>query len=272
MEYFNILTPSDNFTKHDNILINIGNINQKFSWHTCKINDTDFNKCVCNNLFIETPLILVNKLVKSSYNNKYYLEINIPNNDGRDYENFNKNLNFIFELFDRKMEEYLSCNNIESQLKLSDDNKFKIFIDMSIKPLLYFDDMQTINFQLNNDFRNKIENSKIKCIIKPLLWSCKKGNEIVYGIKYVMCQCIISKKKNITDSNVSKEKILNLRDISDNICSICHDCIIESGNNYDNSITKLPCNHKFHFKCINNWYTTQMSNNRNFTCPCCRGL
>ena len=270
MEYSNVLKPSDNSAKHDNILINIYDINQKFVWHNCKINDTDFNNCIHNNLFIETPLILVNKLMRSSYNNQYYLEINIPKNQDYNYKNFNNNLDFICKLFNSKIKDYSSCNNIGTELKLSYDNQLKIFIDLSIKPLLYFNDMQNLNFQLNSDFKNKIENSKIKCIIKPLLWSCKKDNKIIYGIKYVMYQCIISKKKNITDLNVNKEKILNLTETKDNMCSICHEYIINSGNNYDNTITTLPCNHKFHFKCINNWYTTQMSNNRNFTCPCCR--
>ena len=138
MEYFNILRPSDNCAKHDNVLINIVNINQKFSWHTCKINDPEFNKCVSNNLFIETPLILVNKFIKSSYNSKYYLEINIPKNDDCGYKNFNKDLEFISKLFDRKVKEYSSCNNIESELKMSDDNQLKIFIDLS-----NFDDLSS---------------------------------------------------------------------------------------------------------------------------------
>ena len=271
MEYFNVLKSCDNSEKYHHILINISNINQKFTWHNCQISDKEINNCI-NNLFIETSLVIVKKLVMSLYNNQYYLEIDVSKNQDCDYQNFKYNLDFIYKLFNQKIKEYSCDYNIKNPLEFSFDNQLKIFIDMNIKPLLYFNDKQTFNFELNNNFKNIIENSKIKCIIKPLLWSCKKENKIMYGIKYVMYQCVISKIKNITDFNINQEKILNLRESSDNMCSVCHEYITNLDNNYENSITTLPCKHKFHFKCINNWYITQMSNNRHFTCPCCRRI
>jgi hypothetical protein len=48
-------------------------------------------------------------------------------------------------------------------------------------------------------------------------------------------------------------------------CSICFDAITkETGS------TTLSCEHVFHFRCIDEWFTKQLLDNLHQTCPCCR--
>lgn len=48
-------------------------------------------------------------------------------------------------------------------------------------------------------------------------------------------------------------------------CSICFDAITKQTGS-----VILSCEHHFHFRCIDEWFTKQLLENQNQTCPCCR--
>lgn len=48
-------------------------------------------------------------------------------------------------------------------------------------------------------------------------------------------------------------------------CSICFDAITKATGS-----TTLSCEHAFHFRCIDEWFTKQLLDNLHQTCPCCR--
>ena len=48
-------------------------------------------------------------------------------------------------------------------------------------------------------------------------------------------------------------------------CSICMDEI-----NKQTGIVTLSCEHSFHFRCIDSWFTKQIWDDLDQTCPCCR--
>ncbi len=48
-------------------------------------------------------------------------------------------------------------------------------------------------------------------------------------------------------------------------CSICFDAITKT-----TGCTTLSCEHVFHFRCIDEWFTKQLLDNLHQTCPCCR--
>jgi len=273
MEYSNILKNYDILDKKNNISIEINDIHKRFTWHHCKISDMDITDCVFLPLFIETPLLIVNELNNSEYNKQLILDMDISKKNNPDYNSFYKNLEFINKLFESNIKEYLKKKHLDNGIKNNINNQFKVFIDFTKNPLFYDHHMKIISSQIRNiNFQKNLVNCKIKCIIKPLLWSKNNNNIIEFGIKYIMCQCILSNKKIMTEYSINKEKILSLKNEEDHECSICKNSIIDIGNNYDNSITKLPCNHKFHFQCIQKWYSFQLSNNRIFTCPYCRAV
>lgn len=48
-------------------------------------------------------------------------------------------------------------------------------------------------------------------------------------------------------------------------CSICMDAITKQ-----TGLVTLSCDHSFHFRCIDEWFTKQLLDDLNQTCPCCR--
>lgn len=269
MEYLNILKPYDSEEKLQNIEIEINSLNNNFCWHTIHYNDEDLHDYIKSPLFIETPLVFVHDIQKSSYNNQFFLNISIPSIKHIDYKNYNDVMIFILKLFENKIEDYIKNNHMNLIHKKNTDIT-KLFIDMNNKPLFYGCDQETINIQLMSSlFKKKISNSKIKCIIKPLLWSKKENNIINFGIKYIIHQCLLSEQKHVNEKFLKHEKIMAFKK-KDKICSICHDNFSTGNDNYENSITNLPCGHSFHFKCINQWYTIQSDSNNRFSCPYCR--
>ena len=48
-------------------------------------------------------------------------------------------------------------------------------------------------------------------------------------------------------------------------CSICMDAITKQTGS-----TVLSCEHAFHFRCIDSWFTKQINDDLPQTCPCCR--
>jgi hypothetical protein len=48
-------------------------------------------------------------------------------------------------------------------------------------------------------------------------------------------------------------------------CSICFDAITKATGS-----TTLSCEHSFHFRCIDEWFTKQLMEDLKQTCPCCR--
>ncbi len=48
-------------------------------------------------------------------------------------------------------------------------------------------------------------------------------------------------------------------------CPICFDAITKQTGS-----TTLSCEHSFHFRCIDEWFTKQLLDNLHQTCPCCR--
>lgn len=48
-------------------------------------------------------------------------------------------------------------------------------------------------------------------------------------------------------------------------CSICFGEITKQ-----TGCTTLSCDHGFHFRCITNWFASQICNDLDQTCPCCR--
>jgi hypothetical protein len=48
-------------------------------------------------------------------------------------------------------------------------------------------------------------------------------------------------------------------------CSICFEEITKQ-----TGCTTLSCDHSFHFRCITNWFGSQICNDLDQTCPCCR--
>jgi hypothetical protein len=48
-------------------------------------------------------------------------------------------------------------------------------------------------------------------------------------------------------------------------CSICFDAITKSTGS-----VSLSCEHTFHFRCIDEWFTKQILEEQDQTCPCCR--
>lgn len=257
MEYFNILHTCDLQDKIDNIDIELGNINNSFCWHSVKLNDKGFESDLNSPLFLETPLLFVNDISRSQYNNQYYLDVK-P-------EDFQIS-NFIIRKFENQISNYLTENNSDYILKKSNINS-NLFIDIKDKPLFYSSNKETITQQINGDFLKNILNSKIKCIIKPLLWSKKLDTTIIIGIKLTIKQCLLSGEKHLNDTNIKREKILSLKKKS---CPICYNDLSPVIEDNGSGITKLPCGHEFHFRCINNWYSTQISLNNRFSCPYCR--
>tara|TARA_Y100000991_G_scaffold211332_1_gene193764 strand:- start:221 stop:1036 length:816 start_codon:yes stop_codon:yes gene_type:complete len=270
MEYLNILKPCELEDKSQNIDIEINNLNNNFCWHTIHYNDEDLHNYIKSPLFIETPLIFVHNIQKSSYNNQYFLNISISNYKHKDYKNYNDVMLFMIKIFENKINNYIKNNNMNLIYKKNTDTT-KLFIDMNNRPLFYDCDQETINTQsMSSSFKKDISNSKIKCIIKPLLWSKKENNTINFGIKYVIHQCLLSGQKHVSEKFLSNEKIVKIKKKDNNICSICYNNFSIGNDSYENSVTKLPCGHSFHFKCINKWYTIQNNSNNRFSCPYCR--
>lgn len=48
-------------------------------------------------------------------------------------------------------------------------------------------------------------------------------------------------------------------------CSICLETITKQ-----TGLVTLSCEHSFHFRCIDSWFTKQIWDNLEQTCPCCR--
>ena len=48
-------------------------------------------------------------------------------------------------------------------------------------------------------------------------------------------------------------------------CSICFEAITKQ-----TGVATLSCDHSFHFRCIDNWFTQQIWNDTPQSCPCCR--
>ncbi len=48
-------------------------------------------------------------------------------------------------------------------------------------------------------------------------------------------------------------------------CAICFEAITKQ-----TGCTTLSCDHSFHFRCIDEWFTKQLLECLNQTCPCCR--
>lgn len=48
-------------------------------------------------------------------------------------------------------------------------------------------------------------------------------------------------------------------------CSICMEAITKATGS-----TVLSCEHAFHFRCIDSWFTKQINDDLEQTCPCCR--
>ena len=132
----------------------------------------------------------------------------------------------------------------------------------------------TISKEIYNspNFMSDMINRKMKCIFKPMVWIKMHNNKVISGVKYYICQCILSGTKNINENKIINKKLLSF-DEEDCLCPICHSCIdINEGGNYNTAVTELSCKHRFHFKCINTWWSTQSNNNRNLSCPVCRNL
>ena len=210
MEYLNILKPCDLEEKSKNIDLEIDNLNKKFCWHFIHYNDDDIRNHLKTPLFVETPLIFVHDIKKSDYNNQYFLNVSIPNNiHNTDYEHYNNVMNYIIEIFQKKIEDYIKNNNRELTYKKSIDIT-KLFIDMNSKPLFYISDHEILNNQITDPlFKRNITNSKIKCILKPLLWSKKENNVINFGIKYIIHQCLLSQQKHVSENFLRNEKIMS---------------------------------------------------------------
>jgi hypothetical protein len=48
-------------------------------------------------------------------------------------------------------------------------------------------------------------------------------------------------------------------------CAICFEAITEISG-----FTQMSCKHKFHFRCLATWFSTQFVNKQAESCPCCR--
>ena len=48
-------------------------------------------------------------------------------------------------------------------------------------------------------------------------------------------------------------------------CAICFEAITETSG-----FTQMSCKHRFHFRCLATWFSTQFVNKQTESCPCCR--
>ena len=282
MEYNNIL--------HCGKEININNISVfgsgdiiNFSWSEIKIKDDNLTFGDYSDLFIETPLVKVRNCNKSEYNYKqYFIDICFPDinvRDNKKYQNFitllnqmNDKVEMLVEYFLEDYDSNIIINKHKSPL-CNTSNSMRLYIEnIDHFPLFYYSDNSVISKRefLQSSFMEDLQNIKIKCIFQPLVWIKPGNNNFQYGIKYFIKQCIFSLNKPINEKILCSKKMLSIDDNNNQLCSICQEELIKCGDNYSSSITELPCHHKYHFKCINNWYNIQISNHRNFSCPECR--
>lgn len=88
-----------------------------------------------------------------------------------------------------------------------------------------------------------------------------EDNEEIYDFVYQIGDIQeSSNNQQIYDTLPSHDTLSNSS--SDLECVICHEPL----NNF--IITK--CNHKYHYNCLNQWYSTELQKNNIPTCPICR--
>lgn len=101
---------------------------------------------------------------------------------------------------------------------------------------------------IDNDIDNDIDN-------------IDEENEEIYDFVYqIGSRQDSSNNQQLYDTLPSYDTLSNSS--SDLECVICHEPL----NNF--IITK--CNHKYHYNCLNQWYSTELQKNNIPTCPICR--
>ena len=167
----------------------------------------------------------------------------------------------------------LNDSAIKQQIKAV-KKQLNITIDKSqiasLDPLALQHTFVTLLRKINIDtLKSKLDN-KIKTISKLKTKRSKRSNYTARG-KIGKSLSLTRKKVMLSDRRVKslsnkylKSELLE-NDYRDSICAVCCEPLI----NRENIKTfSLSCNHKFHTKCINKWFTTQSNN----ICPLCKQI
>lgn len=234
---------------------------------------------------VTTPSSLIKNCEKSLYNNQYYLSLEKPKMFSKDnkifYEMIDKLNKKIFltiqnavSVHNVKDGKTLIFENFTNPYSIENNKNLKFYIENMNQTLFYDSNFDVIprDIKLSENFMKELINKKIKCIFKPMIWVKTNNNKVLAGIKYFISQCMISNIKYIDEDKIINKKILSF-DNENFDCAICHNSMKNNnGNNYNTAVTELSCKHKFHFKCINTWWSTQSNSNINLSCPICRNL
>ena len=138
----------------------------------------------------------------------------------------------------------------------------------SLDPLALQRSFVTLLRKINIDTLKSRLNSKKKTISKL---KTKRSKRYIYTARGKIGKSLSLTRKKITLSDRRAKSLSNKylkselleNDYRDSICAVCCEPLI----NRENITTfSLSCNHKFHTKCIDKWFTDQC----NTICPICR--